>query len=72
LREKDFTHFSVYEVWDNIPENLVLELEGLFLQVYAKDAHANILNRTRNYAPLALLKRRSKEQWVKSIARDGR
>ena len=39
-----WTHFSVYEVWDNITESQVQELEGLFRHVYAKDKKANELN----------------------------
>lgn len=42
-----WTHFSVYEVWDNITETQVEELEGLFRYVYARDKRANELNKQR-------------------------
>ncbi|GAF97179.1 unnamed protein product, partial [marine sediment metagenome] len=32
-----WTHFSIFEVWENITENEIKELEGLFRQIYRKD-----------------------------------
>src|ERR1700683_3152715 len=39
-----WTHFSVYEVWDNIRDEEIVELEGLFRHIYRKDTNANRLN----------------------------
>ncbi len=47
-----WTHFSVFEVWDNITEAEVKELEGLFRQIYSKDSSANRLNRQRSFKKL--------------------
>ncbi len=38
-----WTHFSAYAVWDNIRDDEVAELEGLFRHIYRKDAKANEL-----------------------------
>ena len=47
-----WTHFSVFEVWDNITEAEVAELEGLFRQIYSKDSRANRLNLQRSFKKL--------------------
>src|SRR5438874_12226174 len=39
-----WTHFSAFEVWDNIRDEEVAELEGLFRHIYRKDSQANALN----------------------------
>jgi len=39
-----WTHFSVFEVWDNIRDEEIKELEGLFREIYKKDSTANKLN----------------------------
>ncbi len=36
-RKLDWTHFSVFEVHDNISRDEILELEALFLHIYRKD-----------------------------------
>lgn len=39
-----WTHFSAFEVWDNIRDDEVRELEGLFREIYKDDTTANKLN----------------------------
>lgn len=39
-----WTHFSAFEVWGNISDAQIAELEGLLRQIYMKDARANRLN----------------------------
>jgi hypothetical protein len=39
-----WTHFSVFEVHDNISREEIRELEALFLHIYRKDGRANELN----------------------------
>ena len=48
----EWTHFSVFEVHDNIFENEIRELEGLFRHIYGKDTTANRLNRQRRFKKL--------------------
>ena len=47
-----WTHFSIFQVWDNIREDEVKELEGLFRHIYADDSSANKLNIMRSYSKL--------------------
>lgn len=52
-RKKDkWTHFSLFEVWDNITEAEVAELEGLFRHIYRKDTRANPLNVQKGFKKL--------------------
>ena len=54
-----WTHFSAFEVWDNIRPEEVEELEGLFRHLYRKDSKANSLNKQRSYKPLNQIRRQS-------------
>lgn len=62
-KPKLWSHFSVYEVWDNITKEQVEELEGLFRHMYRLDSAANKLNVQRAYRPLHAIKRRSAAEW---------
>jgi hypothetical protein len=62
-KSKLWTHFSVYEVWDNISKRQVEELEGLFRHIYRFDANANKLNTQKSYKPLLQIRRHSAEDW---------
>ena len=44
-----WTHFSAFVVWDNIRDDEVAELEGLFRHIYRKDSRANRLNIQRGF-----------------------
>ena len=47
-----WTHCSVFEVWENIRDEEIRELEGLFRQIYSKDSRANKLNVQRGFKKL--------------------
>lgn len=55
-RSKDkkghWTHFSFFEVWPNITESEIQELEGLFREIYRKDTNANSLAVQKRYGRL--------------------
>ncbi|KJY87998.1 MULTISPECIES: GIY-YIG nuclease family protein [Pseudoalteromonas] len=55
LKSKDglWSHFSAFEVWDNITNIEIEELEGLFRHLYRFDSNANVLNVQRAYQPLS-------------------
>lgn len=54
---KYWTHFSMYEVWDNIRDEQIKELEGLFRHIYRYDSIASKLTRQRSFKRLSKLKR---------------
>lgn len=58
-----WTHFSVYQVWDNIQEQEVAELEGLFRHIYRYDARANSLNKLRSYKQLNKIRSDWFDEW---------
>jgi hypothetical protein len=41
---EQWTHFSAFVVWDNIRDDEIAELEGLFRHIYRYDPAANKLN----------------------------
>jgi hypothetical protein len=48
-RGERWTHFSAFVVWDNIRDEEVTELEGLFRHIYRRDSVANALNIQRGF-----------------------
>jgi hypothetical protein len=58
-----WTHFSVFQVWDNIRDEEIRELEGLFRHLYRKDPAANRLNVARGFKPIRAIRRPSIRQW---------
>ena len=59
-----WTHFSFFEVWDNISDGEIAELEGLFRHLYRFDSKANALNRQRGYKKLGQVRRRTEREWL--------
>jgi hypothetical protein len=59
-----WTHYSVFEVWDNIVESEVEELEGLFRHLFKKDRKANSLNKQKSFKKLGKVRRRSEKEWL--------
>ena len=58
-----WTHFSVFQVWDNIRDEEIFELEGLFRYIYRDDAKANRLNAARGFKPLRKLRDNEIGDW---------
>lgn len=58
-----WTHFSVFEVWDNISAQEVEELEGLFRHIYRYDSEANKLNTQGSHKKLDAIRRKSPSEW---------
>jgi hypothetical protein len=60
---KLWTHFSVFEMWDNITEEEIAELEGLFRHIYRKDTQANRVNRQRSFKKLRSIRNNKLSTW---------
>jgi hypothetical protein len=58
-----WTHFSVFEVHDNITREEVRELEGMFLHIYRKDTVANKLNRQLRFRNFTKIRRSHFKKW---------
>ena len=50
-----WTHCSIFEVWDNIRNDEIVELEGLFRHIYRYDSRANKLNKQRGFKKLKMV-----------------
>lgn len=59
-----WTHFSAFEVWDNISDAEVAELEGLFRHIYRRDSRANSLNVQKGFKKMGLVKNNALSQWA--------
>ncbi len=63
-RKRDlWSHFSVYEVWDNIREEEVEELEGLFRHLFKHDSKANSLNLQKGYKKIVRIRKETEKRW---------
>ncbi|GAI10644.1 unnamed protein product [marine sediment metagenome] len=62
-KSKMWTHFSIFEVHDNVTEYEIKELEGLFRHIYRKDTRANMLNRQRSFKKLRKVRENSLKSW---------
>lgn len=64
VTKKDkWTHFSVFEVWDNITENEIKEIEGFFRQVYRKDGSTNKLNKQKQLVKFKRVRKNNLSIW---------
>ena len=65
LRNKGdhWTHVSVYQAWDNIRDEEVKELEGLFRHLYRYDHKANKLNKQRGFKKLNQVRSDWFDEW---------
>jgi hypothetical protein len=59
-----WSHFSIFEVWDNIREEEVEELEGLFRHLFKKDSKANSLNKQKEYKKLSRVREKTQKEWL--------
>ena len=60
---KIWTHFSIFEVWENVGGREVEELEGLFREIYRKDSRANRFNKQKKYKRLQKVRNDRLQSW---------
>ena len=61
-KDKSWDYFSYYEVWDNVSDEEIEELEGLFRQLYRFDHRANAFNKQQTHKPLVSVRRNTESQ----------
>lgn len=61
-----WTHFSAYEVWDNVRDEEVAELEGLLRHIYRKDPAANKLNIQKGFKKARRIRQDNLALWKDS------
>jgi hypothetical protein len=62
-RKEDWTHFSLFEVHDNISTEMISELEALILHIYSRDSRTNIQNLQRRSSVFEEITVSSLEKW---------
>lgn len=65
-KQTHWTHFSVFEVWDNVHDDEIVELEGLFRHLYRCDSKANTLNRQRKFGKAFIVREDDFKKWDKN------
>ena len=58
-----WTHCSIFEVWNNVRDDEIIELEGLFRHIYKKDSRANKLNKQRGFKKLNMVRDSEFSEW---------
>ena len=56
-------HFSIFEVWDNIQNEEIKELEGLFRHIYRRDTRANRVKIQGSFAKLKRVRIDNFDHW---------
>lgn len=64
--KEDWTHYSFFEVHDNISREEILELEGLFLRIFRHDPRVKLENVQLGSKILRNLSKDSSPAWAKS------
>jgi hypothetical protein len=62
-KQRTWTHFSVFEVWDNVRDDEIVELEGLFRHLYRRDSKANSLNKQRKFGKAFKVREDDFREW---------
>jgi hypothetical protein len=62
-----WTHFSAFEVWNNIRDDEMAELEGLFRHIYRRDTKASHLDLQRGFKTLVRVRKNDVAQWKATI-----
>ncbi len=63
---KIWSHFSIFEVRDNVSEAEIEELEGLFREIYRKDKRANRFNRQKKCKKIQTVRENNLGKWKKA------
>jgi hypothetical protein len=64
-KPKEWNYFSVFEVWDNIREEEIRELEGVLRHIYRMDTRANRLAKQRSFKKLTKVRNDNLKDWQK-------
>jgi hypothetical protein len=67
--KKDWTHFSMFVVWENIRDEEIGEMEGLFREIYRKDKRANKFNKQGKFKKIQNVRLR-RDEIEETLVRD--
>jgi len=66
-KAKEWTHFSLFQVHDNVSDAEIAEVEGLFRQIYRNDSRANRLNLQKMHGPLKKVRVSDLSTWGEAL-----
>lgn len=66
-KRQAWTHFSAFEVWDNVRDEELVELEGLFRHLYRTDSKANGLNKQKKFQKLQRVRQDNFRKWSSTV-----
>jgi hypothetical protein len=58
-----WSHFSIFEVWDNVTKEEIEELEGFARHLYRRDSTASTMNIQRGYKKLRKVRKAGIRNW---------
>ena len=58
-----WSYCSIFEVWDNIRDDEISELEGLFRHIYKMDSRANRLNKQKGFRKIKKVTLKNYWEW---------
>lgn len=61
-----WSHFSLFEVHDNVSKEEIEELEGMLRHIYRFDLEANPFNQQRRYKKLIAIRNKNMKLWDKT------
>jgi hypothetical protein len=62
-KSSQWSHFSIFEVWDNITDEEIQELEGLFRHIFRHVANANSIAKLKSFKKLSILRKTTSREW---------
>lgn len=62
-KQQQWSHFSAFEVWDNVRDEELVELEGLFRHLYRRDSKANGLNKQKKFQKVLQVRQDDFSKW---------
>lgn len=65
-----WTHFSIFQFWENRHPNEIVELEGILRHIYRFDKRKSLLGIQRTYSPLKKATHKTFEEWDKCLSRE--
>jgi|GEM_PF-563913 len=72
IKGEKWTHFSIFEVWENIGEDELRELEGILRHIYRRDTHANALNMQKSFKKIKKIRNNNLEKWQEVKVKAGK
>ena len=65
-----WTHFSIFQFWENRHPDEIVELEGILRHIYRFDARKSLLAKQKSYSPLRKVTHKTFEKWDEALSKE--